>query len=350
MKIPVLLPLIALTFLSRGFHIPTESSIKIIETSKYPNPPCPCFPDFAGEDKVICLSTPAQSVVIGCNDGGSTDCGDLCYEWAPALGLAVGDRKKKNPNVAPTQTTEYFVTVSNMTGDNLGTTSMKIFVVNMEIVLYKPKVITTNTTTIADPLLGAQTFVNFDNDDNDLYYDNDLSESIGHGVIGGDDELVRAELKLTPHDLPDRIVRLIATSGAANIKIWKDEAKIASSEYILNTDIELVDRGAYLGADLWIEGVLPHTIQRGTKLSMTYKGGTPCPVNANLTIIGIDKISWEGINNNSVNDSNVLDADPNYIAPTPAPATWPSAVRIFPDARLPDNFTAKPSAKLIGSS
>ena len=330
---------------------PVNSVISDVNTFSFSktNITCPCATDFAGDDKVVCLSVAALGVVIGCDDGGSTECADLCYEWAPAQGLAESDRKNKNPTVYPTAETTYTVIVSNKEGNLVGDAkSITVFVIGLEIVLYKPRVITGNTTTlVTDPVLGAQTFVNLDNDDNDNFYDNDLLEPTGLGVVGGDDELVRVELRLMPVDLPDKFVRLIALQGAPFIRVWGNEAKTSASEYVLNTDIELVDRGTYLGVDLWVEGISPHTIQRETILSMTYKGDNLCPTDAPITIIGVESITWKGRSNNSFNDNNLLDADPNYLHSGIPPPTWPTAVRIFPDARLAHPLDARRSANLV---
>ena len=333
--------LLLLTFV---FPLPSPFVFHSLNTfSAPPTLDCPCSPDFAGPDQYICLG---NDVVIGCNDGGSPECAGLCYEWAPAPGMPVSERMKKNPKVQPQSETVYSVSVSTVNGDHLGTSSVTVFVVRMEIVLYKPKVIAGNVTTLADPSRGAQTFLNIDNDDNDLYYDNHPDEPIGHGVQGGDDELVRVELKLQPDNLPDRFVKMIAPNGGNFIRVWQDEMKTAASEYILNTDIELQDRGNYLGIDLWVEGILPHQNQRQTSLSFTYQGTNICPTNAYLTVLSVVQVSWEGVNGNAANSTDVLDADPNFTPPVPNPPTWPHAVRIFPDARITNPNQPQNTARL----
>ncbi len=297
---------------------------------------CACAPDFAGPDMFTCKQTPTQSVQIGCPlDLTNPQCLDLCFLWSPAPGLNPADAMKSNPTVNPTVTTEYTVTVKNTklpAPNECGMYKVKVYVIEMELIVFKPKVIATNTITLANPVVGAQTFVNLDNDDNDIYFDNAKFEPTTGGVVGGDDELVRAELRLKPVDLPDKIVRLVATQGAADIKVWTDESK-SGADYLLNTDIILNLDGAYLKKDLWIEGVSAHSVQQGTKLKMTYKG-MDCGTMASITVLGVENISWIG-NGNSVANSNNLDADPNYFPPNPIPATWPSAVRVFPDARVP---------------
>ncbi|MFN0214814.1 MAG: hypothetical protein ACKVT2_11205 [Saprospiraceae bacterium] len=314
-------------------HVESVEMQSEIEPSSLP---CVCTPDYAGEDKVTCKQIPAQSVQIGCTlDGANPLCSDLCFLWSPAAGLNPADNMKSDPMVNPTVTTTYTVIVkdSKLPAPGIvGTFEVVVYVIEMQLILYKPKVIATNTTTPASLEAGAQTFVNFDNDDNDVYYDNAKFEPTTGGVTGGDDELVRAELILTPIDLPDKMVRLVATQGAADIKVWTDETK-SGAEYLLNTDIELSLDGTHLKKDLWIEGRAAHSVQKGTKLKMTYKG-EDCETNVSITILGVENISWIG-NGNSVSNSNGLDVDPNYLPPSPSPATWPSAVRVFPDARAP---------------
>lgn len=303
---------------------------------------CACDPDFAGPDQFLCKQTPALSVQIGCAmDPANPECSDLCFLWDPAPGLNPADNMKSNPTVNPTVTTTYKVKVKNTKNPTPspcgGTISYEVtvYVIEMELVLYKPKVIAGNTTTPANPTNGAQTFVNLDNDDNDIYYDNAKFEQSTGGIAGGDDELIRAELRLLPVDLPDNLVKLVATQGATDIKIWTDESK-SGSEYLLGTDVALSLDGGYLKKNLWIEGISAHTVQQGTKLKMTYKGND-CGTNANITVLGVENITWVG-NGNSVSNNNSLDSDPNYLPPNPVPATWPSGVRVFPDARAP-NYT-----------
>lgn len=316
-----------------------------INTNKLLGDPCvdcACDPDFAGPDQFLCKQTPALSVQIGCAmDPANPECSDLCFLWDPAPGLNPADNMKSNPTVNPTVTTTYKVKVKNTKNPTPspcgGTISYEVtvYVIELELVLYKPKVIAGNTTTPANPATGAQTFVNLDNDDNDIYYDNAKFEQSTGGIAGGDDELIRAELRLLPVDLPDNLVKLVAIQGATDIKIWTDESK-SGSEYLLGTDVALSLDGGYLKKNLWIEGISAHTVQQGTKLKMTYKGND-CGTNANITVLGVENITWVG-NGNSVSNNNSLDSDPNYLPPNPVPATWPSGVRVFPDARAP-NYT-----------
>ncbi len=344
----ILLPifLIGTFHFGRGYwQKPSTGTSKV--QLEYPkiNFSCGCTPDYAGEDKVTCKKTPTESVQIGCTlSGTDPTCLDLCFSWSAAPGLGPVDKMKSDPFVNPMVTTTYTVTVKQVsTGMIIGVFDVTVFVVELELILYKSKVIAGNTTTPANPILGPQTFVNLDNDDNDVYYDNDVLESTLSGVSGGDDELVRVELRLKPVDLPDKLVRLIATQGAGNIKVWENETK-SGSEYLLNSDVALSLDGAFLKKDLWIEGISPHTVQKGTRLKMTYKG-VDCGVDVPLTIIGVNNITWVGVGN-SVSNTNILDGDPNYVPPSPLPATWPSAVRVFPDARAPAYTIPLDSVKL----
>ncbi|MBI4384232.1 MAG: hypothetical protein HY579_09395 [Nitrospinae bacterium] len=213
----------------------------------------------------------------------------------------------------------------------------KIAVAELDLVVHKPKVIDPAEPPVPDEQelsLGAQTFVNLDNDDRDTLYDNTATEI----DVAGEDEMVKLKLRLRPKELDRGAVRLEAIAGAAHIKVWREANK--SSEYVLGSPLSVPGdfsvEGDYLEKTLYVEGISPHTEQRQTKLKMTYDLAPDCDDKVALTVIGIERIEWVG-KNNSRNDDNVLDADPNHPA-----GLRPDAARVFPDARMAGGAVSAP--------
>jgi hypothetical protein len=143
--------------------------------------------------------------------------------------------------------------------------------------------------------------------------------------------MVKATLILEPAALTGT-AKLSATAGAADVKFWTAANK--GTEYAAGSALAVpggfTAAGKTLTKDLWVEGVSPHTAQRGTKLRFDYDdaSGFQGHDRASLTILGIDRIQFVG-KNNSRNDDNTLDADPNWPA-----GLAPGSVRVFPDARV----------------
>jgi hypothetical protein len=204
----------------------------------------------------------------------------------------------------------------------------KLTVMKAEIVLHKPPVIDAGEAEIPEAnklTVGVQTFVNLDNDDQDEHYDTGTTDT----DVSGEDEMIKIDLKLRPSALSEGKIKLEAPTGAANIKVWEQDDK--DTEYALGTDLDVPGdftvEGDALVIRRWVEGIVAHTAQRGTKLRLVYDKVDDCKDEATITIIGIDSIEWVG-RNNSVNDDNVLDADPNWPA-----AVDPGSDRVFPGAR-----------------
>jgi len=210
----------------------------------------------------------------------------------------------------------------------------KMTVVALDMKIHKPKVIDPAGPEVADAVeltVGAQTFVNLDNDDKDGLFDTkSLSEDTD---VPGEDEMCKLRLRLKPFDIPDPCgnVQIEAFEGEDDIKVWRNSAKI--EEYVLGSDIPVHGNfrrvGDWLELDLWVEGRSPSTSQQQVKLRMTYDQA-PDTINDEvaLTIIGIESIQWLG-RNNSNSDNNVLDSDPNWPS-----GLAPGALRVFPGARL----------------
>gem|GEM_PF-5763416 len=206
---------------------------------------------------------------------------------------------------------------------------IKIKVIQADLTIHKPPVIDPAEPAVSEDdelCKGAQTFVNLDNDDKDTQFDTGTTDT----DVPGEDEMVKLTLRLGPADLTGTAT-LTATAGAAHIKVWKKTNK--DTEYALGDALavpgDFTASGGALVKELWVEGISPHTVQRGTKLKLTFTDGTvTCEDEVALTILGIDKIEWVG-KNNSRNNDNTLDADPNWPG-----GLVPGALRVFPDARI----------------
>ena len=211
---------------------------------------------------------------------------------------------------------------------------VNLYVFNVNLEIYKPKVIDPTEEMIPDSYkmaTGSVTFVNLDNDDNDSKFDYNGSGTHDDIVTGGDNELVKVKLKLTPVTLNAGTVKLTATEGSSTIAVWTNNEKSVSYTLgnSLNVPSDFIVEGNSLVKTLWVEGISAHTTQRAAKLKMEYTtGATTCSNEVALTVVGIDQIVWKG-KTNSVSDTSTLDADPNW----PSGLT-PNAVRVFPDARV----------------
>lgn len=192
---------------------------------------------------------------------------------------------------------------------------------------------------------GAMTFVNLDNDDKDSEFDNATPER----EVEGDDELVKVTLKLQPRRSPGGGMgraRLSVISGSENIKIWQAASKGTrfDPDRALEVPGDFKADGAFLRKDLWVEGVAPHTVARGTRLRFVYSEIPDFKDEASITVVGIEKIELKGDDNSDSDDEN-LKPDPNFHVPNAAFTTNPSAsqfiplkgieaVRVFPGSRM----------------
>ena len=212
--------------------------------------------------------------------------------------------------------------------------------VKLIVEIYKPAVVDSAQPMIpeADRLgKGGTTIVNLDNDDADTKFDN-----VDDAVAGGDDELVKVRLTIQPKTLGAGLVRLMVPSGSGSVKLWKQNDKATANSYngaTFAVPADLTVDGDKLVKELWVEGISPHTAARSTILEGEYAAG---PRNtkdkAALTVVGIEKIEWEG-KQNSRADTNVLDADPNWPGGLAAAAS-----RVFPDARMEGFFFPAPGS------
>ena len=241
-------------------------------------------------------------------------------------------------NLLGTGTTAYSTNMDLMPPNTNGTIYL-IPAPLIDLEIYMPAVMDSAEPKIPDSeklVRGSVTYVNLDNDDADSVYDH-------HDTLveGGDNELVKVKLKVKTSSLTPSSARLLATAGSTNVVIWTNGNKHASSAYPMGSNMDLWSDFRYESnwavKTLWVEGISPHTIQQGTILKMEYiVGSNICADEAALTVVGVDKIKWRG-KGNSLNDNDVLDADPNWPS-----GLMPSAVRVFPGARM-ENGTVGPA-------
>ncbi len=225
----------------------------------------------------------------------------------------------------------------NLLTNTLTPATDSIVVIPADLEIYKPRVVDPAEPMIAkaDELTtDSVAFVNLDNDDNEAKFDHG-GATTDDEVTGADDddELVKIKLKLKPSSWKEGQVKLLATAGAGNIAVWRNNNKAASSAYILGTALnvpgDFTVEGDSLVKTMWVEGISAHTAQQGTKLRVEYtSSGTTCDDEVALTVVRVDQITWTGKGNRR-NDDDALDADPNW----PGGLT-PNALRVFPDARV----------------
>ncbi|MBX9792586.1 MAG: hypothetical protein K2Y37_27105, partial [Pirellulales bacterium] len=237
-------------------------------------------------------------------------------------------------DLVPEPTEEFYATITTAnvtTTDWQGTCQITDNDADMQIFI--PRVVNTSEPVVADAeevTIGSVTFVNLDNDDRDGTFDYGGANQ-DTSVVGGDDELVKIKL-IVPNNTPGTAT-LTATAGAGSIQVWTQSDK--GSQYALGTPIAAPGAGWIAEGDtlvryLWVEGIAPHTTQQETKLRFTFDApGRPVATDdVSLTVIGVQSVSWEGVGN-SLTGNNTLDADPKW------PTTLaPTAVRVFPDARM----------------
>lgn len=286
----------------------------------------PCFNGQAnlalidGSIRYIC--PPNNQATINAGSGFNT------YTWSTGA---------STPSITVMQGGVYTVTVSDGTCNAISTATVIQLMesVTPDLEVYKPKVIDPAEPMIPEadedaPGKGAMTFVNLDNDDRDVLWDNDDKE-----VTGGDDELIRLKLKMPKPTTgpPVKIAVLTITGGATgDVKFWRSKDK-AAGEYQAGTKISLdKEEGNFWTSELWLEALNAHTIQQAISLELRCDNGADCSGAdvVKVTNLGIQSIVWEGLGNGADGDvynSNVLDAvDPNFHGPAGL-----SSRRVFPD-------------------
>lgn len=168
--------------------------------------------------------------------------------------------------------------------------------------------------------MGAQTFVNLDNDDQGESFDYDPETKISKtNLTKTDDELVKLRIKVpyAGEPNPPEEIAFEITKGAKNLLFWKDNKKTETFDpavsLFIPADFEKI--GNFWIKEIWVEGIEAHSEQRGSIFKMYPKSDPENFQEAALTIIGIEKMEWEG-QNNSINHDNNLDYDVNFRNPS----------------------------------
>lgn len=205
----------------------------------------------------------------------------------------------------------------------------------LNVVIRRPPVIDAAETPVPNAsklTVGAQTWVNLDNDNqNDTFDINEMN-------VANENELCRVTIQVFPATLKAGTVTLTKTeevAGTTTAALWTTMNKAAPVAlprvFNVPADFQLV--GGVLSRDVWVEGIAPATQQQQVKLQAAFAAG---PISltdkAALTVLGIDSIVWKG-RGNSLTNSDALDADPKFVNPDGS-ALAPGGDRVFPDARI----------------
>lgn len=219
-----------------------------------------------------------------------------------------------------------------------------------DITIYRPKVLTDGKDVDIDETeedtLGAQTSLNYDNDDQDEHWDHADPDGVAE-----DDELVRIRMILPVNSLGT--ARLNIEDVGDRVALWADEAKrepftLINDDVAVDTFMTPHPRGLRLERNVWIE-VLKPSVQRGDiEAEFVFRSaaiaGLELKDTAVLTALAIDSMSWEG-DENSRDDGDDLDPDPNW---PKRPDGFESA-RVFPGKRVSqsgDSPEAEPRDKV----
>lgn len=204
--------------------------------------------------------------------------------------------------------------------------------------------------------MGAQTFVNYDNDDEGETFDYDPKTQISKTKLEkADDDLVRLRIKVPYYGEPSTPEQIVfeQPKGAHTVLLWKDNKKTEAFDpatpLFIPNDFDHI--GNFWIKEIWVEGIVAHTEQRGAIFKMYPKNDPKNYQEAALTIIGIESIEWEG-RRNSINHNNDLDYDVNFRIPSDeiteagglkcdcdgitesSSYLRPTGVRVFPGKRI----------------
>ncbi|MBN8684986.1 MAG: hypothetical protein J0L99_20230 [Chitinophagales bacterium] len=287
----------------------------------------------AGPDRYIC---PGGTTSIGNADL----CRKCCTVWSPATGLSDPGSMHTEVN-GIMNTTQYILHYTTAEGDLIADTVM-VFVNTIDITLHKPAFIDPAESAIpaAQALQqGAQTMVNLDDDDGDLIQDDGDTQVSSTIYKDKDNEFIKIKIatKLSPGTtLPaflEATINHLPGSNAASVKFWKSKDKAAGG-YTPGDTLHLHPNstGDFTGW-VWVEGVSPHSQQKEVRFTVNYTdpAGTGSCVSApvEITIIGIQQITWTGNGNGYTgdgrNNSNTLD-----VFSEPSSTSY----RIFPESKM----------------
>lgn len=216
------------------------------------------------------------------------------------------------------------------------------------LTIHKPEVLGGGPVPEADEeSIGAQTFVNLDNDDRDGLFDLDDPS------VEKDNELVKVVMKLVPKRSPGGgfgTARLNLIKGNNDVRLWSSPNKGTSFDVTkaLKVPDDFERDGNALRKEIWVEGTKAQTQQRATHFRFMYSEIPDFKDDVALTVVGIENLVWKG-ENNSENDNDVLGADPNYGTPNTAfGGIDTTAQRIVPLEDDLKGFRVFPDARFVG--
>ncbi len=280
--------------------------------------------EYTGPDQEICKG--------GCVVLGYDSDEDYCYKWTNKAGETLST--SSTLTACPEVSELYLLNITDGNGQLIAEEEVNVTVINevLNLTIYDAKVFFINNQEYLpvseeeEESIGAQTFVNLDNDDENKYFDNE-SEM----VETEDDELIKLEISSSK-----KSVIVDAIEGEEYIKVFKKETK--GEEYTLGTEIELEQDGGLYKGELWVEGIEAHTVQKATILELiATEDELACGERVAITIVGIESLEWLGNYNGFTppnHEAKVLDIDPNF------PAGTLKGYRVFPGARTKN--TLKP--------
>ncbi len=330
-----------------------------------------CQKTYAGCDLFSCLESGAIGRVLG---GSRNSTSTKCFRWKPADKLS--SPSEPNPTISTrlTESTEFTVCLTNDDG-SITEEKVMVYIYSVELEIYDAPIFNPNDIPVPKndrATIGAQTFVNIDNDDHLTDEDYDLEDDF---VDGGDNELfkLKAMIRFYPDILTptlqnesvndgNRVIKfpsnyslkLDVFGEATAVKIWESNTK---GRQITNLNFSWAQLAAiqsnnnpgtrFAGVELWVEGVECNRSTRGTIYRLTVPNDPDAPSDeftdgacsdeASSTVLCIKDIEWVGDDNgegNDTYDTDVLGANPL------------GGVRVFPDARAPNFNTPKNTVKI----
>jgi hypothetical protein len=243
-------------------------------------------------------------------------CPSCCAKWRRVGSGTGGITNSNSLMTTATVPGTYEVSIISASGDLLSNDQVTLSTATLEIQIYDPKMTSsTNTYSLVPNIdkfaIGAQTFVNYDSDDEDSEFDlNDTD------ITGGDDEFIQISIFFKsgiPMASSPPIFALKETENqAGSVRYWLSDDK-KKGEYFVGNPIpnpQIVTDGYTV--NLWVEGTKGHTKQRATKLYAETLGGSLCKSDpVCITVLDVLEMTWSGIGNGYTQDgkcnSNVLD-------------------------------------------
>ena len=268
-----------------------------------------------------------------------TDKDGYCYFWtnddSPIYQNLLDNLNVPNPTLknAPLTSTTYKVTVIDDNGNKF-TDEVKVFVYELKMEIYHPKVFNNGVNVLAGGL-GAQTFINIDNDDKDAEFDID-----DEMVEGGDNELakIKASIRFFGADLPTFIgngtsskggaaqpqlqnlcLQIKLTQGGNTVKMWLYDTKDTPCNYLFSLQQNQLGTekdpsgNTWKTAEAWVEGILAHSQQQEAKFQVSIvdiqesggkqsgadiSNGAGCSsAKVALTVMEVEYIKWIGMGN-----------------------------------------------------